>query len=288
MNKYPKEILKDSYRGNSTNRHTTRFSKPVSGRIEELVRNPADGTHGKINCLKTVSELLNALNSTEPSHTNNTADNEIPAMADNNQPDDLLQFLQKYQDKRDAEIVKTNEKFNATKKHFRTQNVPVEIVEQRRTLPIYSMKSELIRLVKNNQFLIVVGETGSGKSTQIPQYIVDADIVKDGLIMGITQPRRVAAKSLAERVAMESGVKLGTSVGFSVRFDSCVSSKTIIKYMTDGLLVKDSTQGDTNLDAYSVIMIDEAHERSIHTDVCFGMLKPANPCSVHRSKLFLI
>lgn len=91
--------------------------------------------------------------------------------------------------------------------------------------------------------------------------------------IGITQPRRVAAKSLAERVALESGVKLGTYVGFAVRFENCVSSKTIIKYMTDGLLVKDCTQGETNLDSYSVIMIDEAHDRSIHTDVCFGMLK---------------
>lgn len=121
------------------------------------------------------------------------------------------------------------------------------------------------------------GETNSifdsGKSTQIPQYIADAGIVKDGLMIGVTQPRRVAAKSLAERVAVESGVKLGTYVGFAVRFENCISSKTIIKYMTDGLLVKDCTQGETNLDSYSVIMIDEAHERSIHTDVCFGMLK---------------
>lgn len=171
--------------------------------------------------------------------------------------------------------MKKNEEFNATKKSkqklFRTQNVPTEIIEHTRSLPIYSMKNQMIQLVKNNQFLIIHSETGSGKSTQIPQYIVDADIVKDGLMMGITQPRRVAAKSLAERVAMESGVELGTSVGFSVRFESCVSSRTIIKYMTDGLLVKECTQGDTNLDAYSVIMIDEAHDRSIRTDVCFGM-----------------
>lgn len=134
------------------------------------------------------------------------------------------------------------------------------------------MKNELIKLIKNNQFIIVVGETSCGKSTQIPKYIAEAGIANDGMI-GITQPRRVAAKSLAQRVAVELGVDLGTYVGFAVRFESCISSKTVIKFMTDGILVKDCTQEEPNLDSYSVIIIDEAHERSIHTDVGFGMLK---------------
>lgn len=129
-----------------------------------------------------------------------------------------------------------------------------------------------------------------GKSTQIPQFIVEAGIIKDDCMIGITQPRRVAAKSLAERVALECGVDVGNLVGYAVRFDNCVSPTTIIKYMTDGLLgnlnvvifniifmiipstVKDCTQDETKLDSYSVIMIDEAHERSVHTDVAFGML----------------
>lgn len=170
--------------------------------------------------------------------------------------------------------MKNNEEFSKSKKNtFRRENVPAEIIEHTRSLPIFAVKNDLIELIKKNQFVIIVGEPGTGKSTQIPQYIAEAEIVKDGLMIGITQPRRVAAKSLAERVALESGVKLGTSVGFTVRFESCVSSKTIIKYMTDGILVKDGTQGEQNLVSYSVIMIDEAHERSIHTDVCFGMLK---------------
>lgn len=187
--------------------------------------------------------------------------------------DELLQFLQKYQENRDAEAVKKNEELkNSRKNIFLTQNVPNEIVEHTRSLPIYAMKNELINLIKSNQFLIVVGETSSGKSTQIPQYIAEAGVVQDGLMIGITQPRRVAAKSLAERVALEMGVKLGTYVGFAVRFENKMS-KTVIKYMTDGLLVKDCTQGEANLDSYSVVMIDEAHDRSIHTDVCFGNVK---------------
>lgn len=201
--------------------------------------------------------------------THRVPDNTVPAIFEN----DLLQFVRNYEKDQDAEISKKNEELEkSTKRLFRTQNVPHEILEHTRSLPIYSVKNELIELVKSNQFVIIVGETGSGKSTQIPQYIADCGIVKDGLMIGITQPRRVAAKSLAERVALELGVKLGTSVGFAVRFESCVSSKTIIKYMTDGLLVTDGTQGEPNLDSYSVIIIDEAHERSIHTDVCFGML----------------
>lgn len=194
-------------------------------------------------------------------------ENIIPAVNDDGL--ELLKFLQSYEQGRDAEAHKKNEELKKPKL-FRTANVPPEILEHKRSLPIYSVRDDLIKLIENNQFVIIVGETGSGKSSQIPQYLAEAGLNSDGLMIGITQPRRVAAKSLAERVAMESGVKLGTSVGFSVRFESCVSSKTILKYMTDGMLVKDCVQAEPNLDSYSVIMIDEAHERSIHTDVCFG------------------
>ncbi len=151
---------------------------------------------------------------------------------------------------------------------FNRKTVSPAILEQQKSLPIHDFKDELIEAIKNNQMVIVIGDTGSGKSTQIPQYLAEAGLHGNGKI-AVTQPRRVAAKSLATRVADECGVDLGTTVGYAVRFDKEISGETVIKYMTDGLLVKECTS-EKNLDSYSIIIIDEAHERSIHTDVCFG------------------
>lgn len=123
----------------------------------------------------------------------------------------------------------------------------------------------------NNKMLIIIGETGSGKTTQITQYLHEAGFSKNGKI-GCTQPRRVAAMSVAKRVAEEMNVKLGDEVGYSIRFEDYTSHKTIIKYMTDGMLLREALI-DKDLKQYSVIMLDEAHERTIHTDVLFGILK---------------
>lgn len=122
------------------------------------------------------------------------------------------------------------------------------------------------------QVLIIEGETGSGKTTQIPQYLKEAGFTKDGKIIGCTQPRRVAAMSVAARVATEMGVKLGNEVGYSIRFEDCTSERTIIKYMTDGTLHREFLS-EPDLAAYSVMMIDEAHERTLHTDILFGLVK---------------
>lgn len=116
-----------------------------------------------------------------------------------------------------------------------------------------------------------MGETGSGKTTQIPQYLHEAGYSKLGKI-GCTQPRRVAAMSVSARVADEVGVKLGHEVGYSIRFEDCTSDKTVIKYMTDGMLLREFL-GEPDLASYSVMMVDEAHERTLHTDVLFGLVK---------------
>ncbi|CAH0554543.1 unnamed protein product [Brassicogethes aeneus] len=147
------------------------------------------------------------------------------------------------------------------------------IVEQRQSLPIYKLKEELRKAVTDNQILIVIGETGSGKTTQITQYLAEAGFIARGKI-GCTQPRRVAAMSVAKRVAEEFGCRLGQEVGYTIRFEDCTSPETIIKYMTDGMLLRECLM-DLDLKGYSVIMLDEAHERTIHTDVLFGLLKQA-------------
>lgn len=151
------------------------------------------------------------------------------------------------------------------------QRSKLSIQDQRRSLPIYKLKNELVKAVHDNQVLVVIGETGSGKTTQVTQYLAEAGYTTKGKI-GCTQPRRVAAMSVAKRVAEEFGCRLGEEVGYAIRFEDCTGPETVIKYMTDGMLLREILI-DENLSQYSVIMLDEAHERTIHTDVLFGLLK---------------
>ena len=145
------------------------------------------------------------------------------------------------------------------------------IKEQRESLPVFKFRSQIIEAVKAHQLLIVVGDTGSGKTTQLTQYLAEAGFANQGMI-GCTQPRRVAAMSVAKRVAEEVGCRLGQEVGYTIRFEDCTSSETKIKYMTDGMLQREVLL-DPDVRRYSVIMLDEAHERTIATDVLFGLLK---------------
>ena len=108
--------------------------------------------------------------------------------------------------------------------------------EIRESLPIFAYRTQLLEAIEQFQTLIIVGETGSGKTTQIPQYLAEAGYTKNGKKIGCTQPRRVAAMSVAARVADEMGSKIGYEVGYSIRFEDCTSEKTTIKYMTDGMV----------------------------------------------------
>lgn len=145
------------------------------------------------------------------------------------------------------------------------------IKQQREYLPIFSVRDELLTVINDNRIVIIVGETGSGKSTQLTQYLFESGFGKLGVI-GCTQPRRVAAVSVAKRVADEMGVELGAQVGYSIRFEDQTNRETRIKYMTDGVLLRESLN-DPELDNYSAIIMDEAHERSLYTDLLFGILK---------------
>lgn len=154
---------------------------------------------------------------------------------------------------------------------------------QRESLPIFKLRDELIQAVNDNQILVVIGETGSGKTTQMTQYLAESGYTSKGRI-GCTQPRRVAAMSVAKRVAEEFGCRLGEEVGYAIRFEDCTSPETAIKYMTDGMLLREALLDDL-LSQYCLIMLDEAHERTIHTDVLFGLLKK---CCARRPDLKII
>ncbi|XP_047090439.1 probable pre-mRNA-splicing factor ATP-dependent RNA helicase DEAH3 isoform X3 [Lolium rigidum] len=147
-----------------------------------------------------------------------------------------------------------------------------EILEKRRTLPVWQQKDDFLRVLRDNQTLILVGETGSGKTTQIPQFVLEAEGLSTRSMVACTQPRRVAAMSVSRRVAEEMDVTIGEEVGYSIRFEDCSSNKTVLKYLTDGMLLREA-MADPLLERYKVIVLDEAHERTLATDVLFGLLK---------------
>ncbi|KAK0634937.1 P-loop containing nucleoside triphosphate hydrolase protein [Bombardia bombarda] len=139
-------------------------------------------------------------------------------------------------------------------------------------LPIAKHREALLYMVETYPVTIVVGQTGSGKSTQIPQFLEQSGWCAEGKVIGITQPRRVAATTVAIRVAEEFGCEVGKEVGYSIRFEDVTSATTRIKFLTDGLLIREALV-DPLLSRYSVIMVDEAHERSISSDILLGLLK---------------
>ncbi|KAF9782531.1 P-loop containing nucleoside triphosphate hydrolase protein [Thelephora terrestris] len=149
-----------------------------------------------------------------------------------------------------------------------------KILEVRKKLPVYAQMTEFFEVFTKHQIIVMVGETGSGKTTQIPQFVCYSDLPHNrGKLVACTQPRRVAAMSVAKRVADEMDVTLGKEVGYSIRFEDMTEpGTTFLKYMTDGMLLREA-MNDPDLNRYSTIILDEAHERTLATDILMGLLK---------------
>ena len=169
---------------------------------------------------------------------------------------------------------------SSTRKVFSVPLIRSPIIESARLeLPVVAEEQKIMEAIHANPIVIVSGDTGSGKTTQVPQFLFEAgygnpESSTPGMI-GVTQPRRVAAVSMSQRVAEEMG-DVTSKVGYQIRFDASVSSKTVIKFMTDGILLREISK-DLALTKYSIIVIDEAHERSVNTDILIGMLSRVVP-----------
>jgi pre-mRNA-splicing factor ATP-dependent RNA helicase DHX15/PRP43 len=154
----------------------------------------------------------------------------------------------------------------------------MELFKKRRQLPVWEYKDAFMATLQKNQVTVLVGETGSGKTTQIPQWCIEFTLAlplangQKRRGVACTQPRRVAAMSVAQRVANEMDILLGQEVGYSIRFEDCSSQKTILKYMTDGMLLREA-MSDPLLESYACVLLDEAHERTLATDILMGLLK---------------
>ncbi|KAE9101263.1 Pre-mRNA-splicing factor ATP-dependent RNA helicase [Phytophthora fragariae] len=178
------------------------------------------------------------------------------------------------QDDEEGENYKQDSQFSTHLKKQKAVSVFAKtrtLRQQREFLPIFHCREELLQVIRENQIVVIVGETGSGKTTQLTQYLREEGYAQFGMI-GCTQPRRVAAMSVAQRVSEEMEVTLGEEVGYAIRFEDLTSDKTIIKYMTEGVLLRESLR-EADLDSYSCVIMDEAHERALNTDVLFGILR---------------
>ena len=163
---------------------------------------------------------------------------------------------------------------------FMTVERPPGVQEARLALPVCGMEQEVVEAILQHDTVIVCGETGSGKSTQVPQFCYENGFAREGLLIGVTQPRRVAAVTTADRVSFEmgDGTRPPSSrlVGYQIRHDNSTGASTAIKFMTDGILLQELEQ-DLLLRRYSVVLIDEAHERGVNSDVLLGLLSRAVP-----------
>ncbi|BFZ53571.1 hypothetical protein PYCC9005_000597 [Savitreella phatthalungensis] len=157
-----------------------------------------------------------------------------------------------------------------TKNEPELRQSPAKSID-RSALPAFAVRDDLLSCIRDNQVIVCIGETGSGKTTQLTQYLREDGYAEHGMI-ACTQPRRVAAMSVAKRVAEEMNCSLGGLVGYSIRFEDRTSAQTQIKYLTEGILLREAL-ADKDLDKYSCVIMDEAHERALNTDVLLGLLK---------------
>ena len=172
-------------------------------------------------------------------------------------------------------LAEISQKIKQSQAKFATRLSNLPKPEYALELPVSSRRDEIAKAIQNNQVVIVCGETGSGKTTQLPKICLELGRGVAGLI-GHTQPRRIAARSVASRIAQELNSPLGEVVGYKVRFNDKLSENSYVKLMTDGILLAE-TQGDKFLNAYDTIIIDEAHERSLNIDFLLGYLKQLLP-----------
>lgn len=156
-----------------------------------------------------------------------------------------------------------------------------DIQESRMKLPVIAEEQPIMEAISENPVVIIAGETGSGKTTQVPQFLYEAGYARDGKIIGVTEPRRVAAISMSKRIAEEMNLS-PKEVSYLIRFEGNATDKTKIKFMTDGVLLKE-IQSDFLLTKYSVIVLDEAHERSVYTDILIGLLSRIVPLRLKRN-----
>ncbi len=170
----------------------------------------------------------------------------------------------------DQKLAKWQAELERARQHRAERAQRIPIIPYDDTLPIHARRDEILTTIRDYQVVVICGETGSGKSTQLPKMCLELGRGIDGMI-GHTQPRRIAARTIAARVADELGVPLGREVGYQVRFSDVSSPHTYIKLMTDGLLLAESTT-DRWLNRYDTVIIDEAHERSLNIDFLLGYL----------------
>jgi ATP-dependent RNA helicase DHX33 len=198
-----------------------------------------------------------------------------PAQSTSNGKSKISTFYSSDEEEATTSALPRNGSKQATQKSKDKQRLKDEALRLkpgRQALPIWEGKDAILEAIAKNDTVIILGETGSGKTTQLPQFLLDSSIPVQSPRIAVTQPRRVAATSLALRVAAEHGCELGKLVGYTVRFSDVSCSMTRLKYMTDGTLLAEMLS-DRDLLKYDVVILDEAHERSLRTDMLMGFLK---------------